>query len=146
MSEVQARPATRGRSSARGGRGGHGARGPRSSKQTNGDHATSTSVDTSADQGELGELKRKYLSQLNTLKELFPDWSDVDLVLTLQETDGDLQSTIERITEGTCHRRLSAPVSRPTITCQLPPSASRSLCDVTSQLDNGDGCAAVRSS
>ncbi|KAF2500261.1 hypothetical protein BU16DRAFT_241430 [Lophium mytilinum] len=99
MSEVQARPATRGRSSARGGRGGHGARGPR--KTTNGDHVpTSTPSDTTADQGELGELKRKYLTQLSTLKELFPDWSDVDLVLTLQETDGDLQSTIERITEG----------------------------------------------
>jgi len=101
MSEVQSRPATRGRSSARGGRGGYPSRGPRSnSKQTNGDHYGSTHVDTSADQGELGELKRQYLSQLTTLKELFPDWADVDLLLALQETDGDLQSTIERITEG----------------------------------------------
>ena len=101
MSEVQSRPATRGRSSARGGRGGHASRGPRpNSKQTNGDHYGSTRVDTSADQGELGELKRQYLSQLTTLKELFPDWADVDLLLALQETDGDLQSTIERITEG----------------------------------------------
>ena len=101
MSEVQSRPATRGRSSARGGRGGYSSRGPRSnSKQTNGDHYGSTHIDTSADQGELGELKRQYLSQLTTLKELFPDWADVDLLLALQETDGDLQSTIERITEG----------------------------------------------
>lgn len=96
MSEIATRPAPRGRSAARGGRGG---RGPRSSKQTNGDHAP-TSVDTSADQGELGELKRRYLSQLTTLKELFPDWADVDLVLAVEESDGDLQSTIEKITEG----------------------------------------------
>ncbi|KAJ4305371.1 RNAPII degradation factor [Kalmusia sp. IMI 367209] len=95
MSDVQSRPA-RGRSSARGGRGGHGSRGPRSNKQTNGDAA----VDTSADQGELGELKKRYSSQLTTLKELFPDWADVDLVLALEESDGDLASTIEKITEG----------------------------------------------
>lgn len=99
MSEVQSRPA-RGRSSARGGRGGHGARGPRSNKQTNGDHTAAPAIDTSADQGELGELKRRYQSQLTTLKELFPDWTDVDLLLTVEESDGDLQATIEKITEG----------------------------------------------
>ena len=99
MSEVQTRPtASRGRSSARGGRGGY--RGsPRAAKQTNGD-LKDTAVDTSADQGELGELKKKYSSQLSMLKELFPAWADVDLVLALQESDGDLQTTIERITEG----------------------------------------------
>ncbi|KAF2644600.1 hypothetical protein P280DRAFT_535153 [Massarina eburnea CBS 473.64] len=96
MSEVQSRPA-RGRSTARGGRGGPGAR--RSTKQTNGDHGA-PSIDTSADQGELGELKKQYLSQLTTLKELFPDWADVDLVLALQESDGDMERTIEKITEG----------------------------------------------
>lgn len=101
MSEVQSRPA-RGRSTARGGgRGGHGSRGPRSNKQTNGDHASSA-IDTSADQGELGELKRRYLPQLSTLKELFPDWADVDLVLAIEESDGDLQATIEKISEGEC--------------------------------------------
>lgn len=98
MSEVQSRPA-RGRSAARGGRGGHGSRGPRSSKQTNGDAA----VDTSADQGQLGELKKQYSAQLATLKELFPDWADVDLVLAIEESDGDLASTVEKITEGECY-------------------------------------------
>lgn len=97
MSDVQSRPA-RGRSSARGGRGGHASRGPRSNKQTNGSDA----IDTSADQGQLGELKKRYSSQLSTLKELFPDWADVDLVLALEESDGDLASTIEKITEGKC--------------------------------------------
>lgn len=98
MSEVQSRPA-RGRSSARGGRGGHGARGPRSNKQTNGDHAES-SVDTSAEQGELGELKKRYASQLITLKELFPGWNDVELLLAIEESDGDLSTTVEKISEG----------------------------------------------
>jgi hypothetical protein len=98
MSEVQSRPA-RGRSSARGGgRGGHGSRGPRPNKQTNGDAASA--LDTSADQGELGELKKRYLNELTTLKEMFPDWADVDLVLALEESDGDLPTTIDKITEG----------------------------------------------
>jgi hypothetical protein len=59
-----------------------------------------SSIDTSADQGELGELKRRYQSELSTLKELFPGWTDVDLVLAIEESDGDLQSTIEKISEG----------------------------------------------
>ena len=57
-------------------------------------------MDTSADQGELGELKKRYQAQLSTLKELFPDWTDADLVLAIEESDGDLQTTIEKISEG----------------------------------------------
>jgi hypothetical protein len=105
MSEVQSRPA-RGRSSARGGRGGYSARGPR---KTNGDGA-SDSIDTSAEQGELAELKKRYSSQLTTLKELFPDWTDADLVLAVDDADGDLQTTIERISEG---KRLLPPCLTP---------------------------------
>ena len=96
MSEAQSRPA-RGRTTARGGRGGgYGSRGARN---TNGDSASSK-IDTSAEQGELGELKKRYSSQLTTLKELFPDWSDADLVLAIEEADGDLERTVERISEG----------------------------------------------
>lgn len=68
----------------------------------NGDAKTSAAIDTSADEGELGEMKRQYASQMSTLKEMFPDWSDVDLVLAVQESDGDLERTIEKITEGVC--------------------------------------------
>jgi hypothetical protein len=103
MSESQTRPAaSRGRSSARGGRGGIGSRGGQRapSKATNGNHLDTRPSDNSTDQGELGELKRRYSSQLNTLKELFPDWTDVDLLMALEESDGDLQGTIEKITEG----------------------------------------------
>lgn len=103
MSEVQSRPA-RGRSSARGGRGSYGSRGPR--KQTNGDSASSA-IDTSADQGELGELKKRYQSQLSMLKELFPDWTDADLVLAIEDSDGDLERTIEKISEGQYHPKFS---------------------------------------
>ncbi|KAF1982261.1 hypothetical protein K402DRAFT_424698 [Aulographum hederae CBS 113979] len=101
MSEIASRPApTRGRSSARGGRGG--SRGGRSGgyRQTNGDHKDAQEIDTSAEEGELGELKQKYFSQVVILKELFPAWADADLVLALHETDGNLDNTIERITEG----------------------------------------------
>jgi hypothetical protein len=103
MSEVQSRPA-RGRSTApRGGRGSYASRGgPR--KQTNGDGASST-IDTSAEAGELAELKKRYQSQLAMLKELFPDWTDADLVLAIEDSDGDLERTIEKISEGesSCH-------------------------------------------
>ncbi|KAI9831864.1 MAG: hypothetical protein M1826_002896 [Phylliscum demangeonii] len=51
-------------------------------------------------EGEMGELKKKYGSQLTTLRDFFPDWKDDDFLFALQETDGDLDSTVERITEG----------------------------------------------
>lgn len=96
MSETQSRPA-RGRSSAPRGRGSYTSRGPR--KTTNGDGA-SEAIDTSAEAGELAELKKRYQSQLVTLKELFPGWTDADLVLAVEDSDGDLDRTIEKISEG----------------------------------------------
>ncbi len=52
------------------------------------------------DEGELGDLKKMYATQLSTIKEMFPDWTDEDLVFALQETNGDLVRTIDRISEG----------------------------------------------
>jgi len=103
MSEVQSRPATRGRGSARGGRGGFSSRGGRSSGTTghsNGNDVEHTTAVALEDQGELGQLKKQYSNELSTLSELFPDWTDDDLVIALQETGGDVQNTVERITEG----------------------------------------------
>lgn len=102
MSEVQARPtATRGRGSIRGGRGGLSSRGAlRSGPRSNGESFAEEPSVSLEEQGELGQLKKQYSNQLSTLKELFPDWTDDDLVFALQETDGDLSSTIERISEG----------------------------------------------
>ncbi|KAI9717292.1 MAG: hypothetical protein M1812_004819 [Candelaria pacifica] len=105
MSEVQSRPAApRGRGSTRGGRGGYGARGgPRggSRSATNGDKAGhGSTVPNDEEEGEIGELKKQYSSKLSTIKEMFPDWTDEDVVFALRETDGNLEDTIERITEG----------------------------------------------
>lgn len=48
-------------------------------------------------------MKKKYANTLPMLKELFPDWTDEDLVFALEEVDGDLEQAIDRITEGSFH-------------------------------------------
>jgi hypothetical protein len=102
MSEVQSRPsAPRGRGSARGGRGGFSSRGGRGApRPANGEKSGIPSTPTYEDEGEVGKLKKQYASKLSTIKEMFPDWTDEDIVFALQETDGDLEGTIEQITEG----------------------------------------------
>lgn len=104
MSEVQSRPsAPRGRSSAaRGGRAGYGSRGGRSGRghATNGDKSENTGPAAIEDEGEVGQLKRQYGSKVGTIKEMFPDWTDEDVVYALQETNGDLETAVERITDG----------------------------------------------
>ncbi|OLN97052.1 CUE domain-containing protein [Colletotrichum chlorophyti] len=104
MSEVQTRPAaSRGRGSGRGGRGGFASRGGRTSGRPNGDKFDTTADDATAfeDQGELGELKKQYGSKVSLIKELFPDWSEQDILYALQETDGDENLAVTRIAEGT---------------------------------------------
>lgn len=102
MSEVQSRPAPRGRGSARGGRGGfapRAGRGGARSHATNGEN-TSTTTSIEQDNSEVGQLKKKHGSKVSTIQELFPGWTDEDVVMALEETDGDLESTVERISEG----------------------------------------------
>ncbi|KAK1985025.1 hypothetical protein LZ30DRAFT_584917 [Colletotrichum cereale] len=106
MSEVQTRPAaSRGRGSGRGGRGGFASRGGRTSARPNGDKFDSKmdADDATAfeDQGELGELKKQYGTKAPLIKELFPDWSEQDILYALQETDGDENLAVTRIAEGT---------------------------------------------
>ncbi|GKT63232.1 RNA PolII degradation factor DEF1 [Colletotrichum tofieldiae] len=104
MSEVQTRPAaSRGRGSGRGGRGGFASRGGRTSVRPNGDKFDSKNDadDAFEDQGELGELKKQYGSKAPLIKELFPDWSEQDILYALQETDGDENLAVTRIAEGT---------------------------------------------
>jgi hypothetical protein len=103
MSEVQSRPAApRGRGSARGGRAGFASRGGRGGRShaTNGDKIDSTSAPSIDDDGEVGQLKKQYGSKVTLIKEMYPDWTDEDVVFALQETDGDLELTVERITDG----------------------------------------------
>jgi len=45
-------------------------------------------------------MKKKYAPELGMLKDMFPDWTDVDLVFALQETDGDVPATVDKITQG----------------------------------------------
>lgn len=105
MSEVQSRPAApRGRGSSRGGgRGGYssrGGRGGRGGHATNGDKAEGAPFVSIEDDSEVGLLKKKYGKKVDTIKEFFPEWTDEDAVMALEETDGDLESTIHRITDG----------------------------------------------
>jgi hypothetical protein len=101
MSEVQSRPAaSRGRGSARGGRGGYSSRGGRGGARTTKTDAQETLQPSFEDEGELGQLKKKHFQSLSTIKELFPDWTDEDLVFALEDAEGDLEVAIERITEG----------------------------------------------
>jgi hypothetical protein len=102
MSEVQSRPAaSRGRGSARGGRGGFSSRGGRGGRShtTNGDKPDTSAASIEED-GEVGQLKKQYGGRVGTIKEMFPDWTDEDIVFALQETDGDLETTVDRITDG----------------------------------------------
>lgn len=107
MSEVQARfqTSSRGRGgSGRGGRGGYASRGG-NSRRPNGDKFAATdSAFTAEDDGDISELRKKFGSdKVETIKELFPDWSDADILYALQETDGDIEVAATRISEGSCH-------------------------------------------
>lgn len=97
MSEVQSRPAPRGRGGSARGRGGF--RGGRAGGRPNGDAPAATPVAIEEDSG-IAELKKQYGSKVSTIKEMFPDWTDEDVVAALQETGGDLEITVERIADG----------------------------------------------
>lgn len=106
MAETQSRSsATRGRGSGRAGRGGHSGS-ARVSRHAAAPRAPSDELPTALpmvsleEQGEIGQLKKKNAEELTTLKDMFPDYNDDELVLVLQETDGDLVRTIERISAG----------------------------------------------
>ena len=90
---------SRGRGSFRGGRGGYrgGRGGSKTHKSEDQENIPPSSV---AEQGEVGELIKQYGDKVSTLRELFPDWSDEDLVYALKETDGDLESAIDRMSSG----------------------------------------------
>ena len=102
MSEVAAaRGGARGRGGFRGGRGGYrGGRNPSRTKREDQEQENipPTSLD---DQGEVGELKRRYGDKVPLIREVCPGWSDEDLVFALQETNGDAEAAIDRISSGT---------------------------------------------
>jgi hypothetical protein len=61
---------------------------------------TTRNKSAASDQNDLKKLKSKYSAKLPTLKVLFSDWSDDDLLFVLEEANGDLDITIDRISEG----------------------------------------------
>ncbi|KAK4199974.1 hypothetical protein QBC40DRAFT_76898 [Triangularia verruculosa] len=119
MSEVQSRPsAPRGRGSARGGRGGFSTRGggrtAARSAGTNGttQHDTESSLPTLEDEGEISELRKLYGEHIVNIKSIMSDWTDVDILYALRETDGNPDETVTRILEGTISKwnEVSKPV------------------------------------
>ena len=52
------------------------------------------------EEGEIGELKKKYAGNLGKIREMFPDWTDDDIVFALEENGNDVERTVERMTEG----------------------------------------------
>lgn len=99
MSEVTSRSsASRGRGSGRGGRGGFAGRGGR---RPNGDKPDT--VDSPAafdDDAGLGELRKLYGDKTSVIREMFPDWSEADVLFALQETNGDQSEAVTRIADG----------------------------------------------
>lgn len=105
MSETVSRPLpSRGRGSTRGSRGGFRRTGGR--ERLGAGDTRETSQNDGLDQGEIGEMKKKYPQELSSLKEMFPDWADVDLLFALEETDGDVFRTVEHISAGMANHSL----------------------------------------
>lgn len=99
MSEIASRGAPRSRGSFRGGRGGHSSRGGRGGRPTTVDKTTSAEP-VVEDQGEIGQLKSKYASSIKLVQEMFPDWTDEDIIFAIEENGGDLEQTMNRMLEG----------------------------------------------
>ncbi|KAH9886882.1 hypothetical protein F4778DRAFT_443544 [Xylariomycetidae sp. FL2044] len=118
MAEVQARsqaPSSRGRGGGRGGRGGFAGRGS-TNRRTNG--TASSAVDSFDDDGDVSLLRKQYGTSLDTIKGIFPDWSDADILYALKETDGDVEVAATRIADGTISQW--GEVSKPKKTAPRP--------------------------
>jgi hypothetical protein len=97
MSETAARGRGRGRGST--------FRGPPRGRQAASSNATahaSLATGDDDDSAELKELSAKYGSSLSVIQEIYPSWSAQDLLFTLKDANGDLETAIARISEGDC--------------------------------------------
>ncbi|KAJ1931676.1 RNAPII degradation factor, partial [Kickxella alabastrina] len=70
----------------------------RGGKFSRGSNARSSSSLEEA--AEFKSLRNSYSNSLKTLNEMFPDWTDADLLSAIKEADGNLEITIARIAEG----------------------------------------------
>ncbi|KAH7171023.1 hypothetical protein EDB81DRAFT_636578 [Dactylonectria macrodidyma] len=102
MSDATSRAsASRGRGSGRGGRGGFAGRGGRRTNGDKLDHKADESLGAFDDEGgDFGELRKQYGDKTSVIREMFPDWSEADVLFALQETNGDENEAVTRIAEG----------------------------------------------
>jgi len=49
---------------------------------------------------ELRQLRKEHAASLATLRELFTEWKEEDLLYALKDNGGDVDKTIDRISEG----------------------------------------------
>lgn len=63
-------------------------------------NAVATTPNNLDESEELRALRRKYAGKLPTLKEMFPAWTDEDLLSTLNDVNGSLETAVGRISEG----------------------------------------------
>ncbi|KAJ2159875.1 RNAPII degradation factor [Coemansia sp. RSA 552] len=61
---------------------------------------SSRSTASLEDASDLKDLPKKYATSVKTLKELFSDWAEEDLLSAFQDANGDLEDTITNIAEG----------------------------------------------
>ncbi len=59
-----------------------------------------TSTPNVNESDEFRALRRKYAEKLTTIKEMFPAWSDEDILSLLGEVNGSLEVAVTRISEG----------------------------------------------
>ncbi|KAI5466007.1 hypothetical protein BGZ63DRAFT_420532 [Mariannaea sp. PMI_226] len=132
MSEVTSRSsASRGRGSGRGGRGGFAGRGGRRPNGDKADHKADESLGAFDDEGgDIGELRKQYGDKTSVIREMFPDWSEVDVLFALQETNGDENEAVTRIAEGAISQW--GEVSKPKKTSRTKPAPAPSNADVSS--------------
>lgn len=65
-----------------------------------------------AESDEVRQLRSKYQSKLATAKELFPDWTDEDILYAIHDANGDVEVAIVRMSEGTPLAPLPQPPPR----------------------------------
>ncbi|KAJ2331368.1 RNAPII degradation factor, partial [Coemansia sp. RSA 2681] len=73
----------------------------RGNKVSRGGSSNSRAPPSSADEAaEFKILRSKHLSSLRILNEMYPDWTDADLLSAIEEANGDLTTTIDHISDG----------------------------------------------
>jgi hypothetical protein len=51
----------------------------------------------------VGELSKKFSTQLSQLQAIFPSWDEQDLVFALQDVKGNVEEAVLAISEGESH-------------------------------------------